>query len=349
MSYKISSFNCKNLENDSTRLKKIVEIINANFLSMILLQEFAWNGGEQDKIDKYSRIMKFPYKNWKIKTFRMSWKGKAGENWFKKRKTPENIIDDTDGEYLRNPRNDTGYAIAYDSSVFETKDMGYSVRWKQILEERNGKHNLARPPQIEMFRLAENKGSEFAVLNLHLTYSGEFDVVKRPFVNNFLPYDGLNKNLKARVDEIADIFDLYKKVNNFSTRGVHRPTLIGGDFNLSPGYLQYIEKSIAMMKSSDKINSIAEYNDNYINKRDVTVDFNKLSLFNEQKTTLHKTVKSERPNYFFNSYDHFILNVGGGNSAPIDTVKTLYEGNNEKHYKELSDHVPIYIELNFKY
>lgn len=352
MSYRIGSFNCCNCKDNKKKLKQIIKLIKDESLDMLLLQEF-----------RFDNEIKLPPK-WQIEQFTLAYQKKLDEKWYEKHiDILEDHEDDTKGEYLRNPRNDTGYAIMYDSSKFTKLDFSGDTRWNNILKFRNSLNNVARPPQVEIFQVERSK-IEFAIINLHLTYSGKFDLIKQVSPLSGLRYDPnfdkMAKVKKARVEEMCHIFELYEKVNNYSSNGCHRTTLIGGDFNLQMLYLQYIRNtpntiSLKLANQIDdvfkqKVYTTTEYNKKYSNIKDSSAEYNKnLNAYIDKKTTLHK-LKCESEDYFYNSYDHFIVNQGHIKSDRINTVKWYKndegEEDNSIHYQKLSDHVPVYIDLN---
>lgn len=361
MSYRIGSFNCCNCKDNKEKLEQIIKLITDESLDMLLLQEFRFNNE-----------IKLPPK-WKIEQFTLAYQKKVEKKLYKKR---INILEDKDddikGENLRIPSNDTGYAIMYDSSKFTKLDFSDDTRWKNILKFRNSLNKVARPPQIEIFKV-EGSNIQIAIMNVHLTYSGEFSLLSsvvtfsininhmndalRGFCNDDesklqkikniknIKYDGMAKVKKARVEEMRYIFELYEKVNNYSSNGCHRTTLVGGDFNLMIQILQDIGNT-----PNGKVYTTTEYNKKYAHIKDSTAEYNKnLNAYIDKKTTLHK-LKCEREDYFYNSYDHFIVNQGHIKSDRINTVKWYKndegEEDNSIHYQKLSDHVPVYIDLN---
>ena len=97
------------------------------------------------------------------------------------------------------------------------------------------------------------------------------------------------------------------------------------------------------------------YLSEYIEVRDGRVIKN-FKTVQADKTTLKRSdkVDSETIDKYANNYDHFTYNESfmvnnrgiGLKSRRIDTLK-MCEGNVEKHRKEISDHVPILLEMDF--
>ena len=237
--YRIGTFNCKNYiyDNNPEKFKWIKEIISKANIDMLLLQEFA--SGDKNTIDLPN--------GWDIELYHGKWYSKD----FKDKVTviTNHSIDprdDTDGEYMRNPNNDNGYAVLWKKDKFEIKDFSDNQHIRNLLIQRNSNTKLSRPPQIDYFCTKNNNRNIFAVMNTHLTFSGEFKLFllkalrmfgahPDEFSSSKIIHDYLkaSKEVKSRVNEMSEILKLYDSVNNQGSLGVHYTTILGGDFNLA--------------------------------------------------------------------------------------------------------------------
>lgn len=355
--YRIGSFNCKNFiyDNNPEKFELIKEIIQKTKIHMLLLQEFAAS-------DKNAIALPI---NWDIELYHGKWYKKDFKNKVSIISNldidPEN---DTNKEYMRNPNNDNGYAILWDTSKFIIKNFEDNRNIKNLLLERNHNTKIARPPQIEYFCTTNNNNNIFAVMNTHLTFKGEFKLILTDSLSLYgaFPddlyikprivhdYNKASKEVKSRVNEMSELLKLYDSVNNQGSLGVHYTTILGGDFNLAQDYLQVLNNAPADFPATT-----TAYND--IKRNDATEQYNKIYAENSNKTTLHKVYKEDPLyDYKYHSYDHFIINQEGCKTEVFDSVKCLKSffdeskgdksPRNDEHYNKLSDHLPVVITVN---
>lgn len=354
--YRIGSFNCKNFiyDNNPEKFNWIKKIIKQTKTDMFLLQEFA----ASDK-----NVIALP-KNWDINLYHGNW-------YTKEQKDNVSIVtdfnidseDDTNKEYMRNPNNDNGYAILWNRNKFEIKNYENNQNIKNLLIKRNSNTKLSRPPQIDYFCTKKNNRNIFAIMNTHLTFSGDFKLfsINKPEIHgahldyfkspkSIHDYLRASKEVKSRVNEMSEILKLYDSVNNQGSLGVHYTTILGGDFNLAQEYLQILNNAPADFPATT-----TAYND--IKRNDATEQYNKIYAENSNKTTLHKVYKEDPLyDYKYHSYDHFIINQEGCKTEVFDSVKCLKSffdeskgdksPRNDEHYNKLSDHLPVVITVN---
>ena len=104
----------------------------------------------------------------------------------------------------------------------------------------------------------KNNRNIFAIMNTHLTFSGDFKLfsINKPEIHgahldyfnspkSIHDYLRASKEVKSRVNEMSEILKLYDSVNNQGTLGVHYTTILGGDFNLAQEYLQILNNAPA--------------------------------------------------------------------------------------------------------
>lgn len=348
--YRIGTFNCKNYiyDNNPEKFEWIKEIISKANMDMLLLQEFA--SGEKNRIDLPN--------GWNIELYHGKWYSKDLKD--KVTVVTNHSIDpqdDTNGEYMRNPNNDNGYAILWDNNKFNIQKFEGNFRINNLLRKRNSNTKLSRPPQIDFFSTKNNNRNIFAVMNTHLTFSGEFKLFLQKALKMFgahpdriHDYLKASKEVKSRVNEMSEILSLYNDVNNQAFSDMHYTTILGGDFNLAVDYLRELNNTPDGFPSTT-----TEYNK--IKRNDVTEQYNQIYAENAYKTTLHKTYKEDPLyDYKYHSYDHFIINQEGCKTEVFDSVKGLKEffdeskgdksPKNDEHYNKLSDHLPVVITVN---
>ena len=78
-----------------------------------------------------------------------------------------------------------------------------------------------------------------------------------------------------------------------------------------------------------------------------------INTVQNELTTLKKPGCEEDDDYYSNNYDHFTYDTVrfkdvSVSCGRIDTVKTFYDGDYERHIKRFSDHVPIAMNIDLK-
>jgi len=346
VNFRIGTFNCKNFvyDNKKSKFNFIVDIIDKSKVDMLLLQEFATSGDKKDLISRHLPV------GWDIVLYHSQWKQDALYSIIYK-KIPGEPFDDTDNEYMRNPSNDNGYAILWNKKKFTLMDLTKDDKVKKVLDSRNQKNNLARPPQIEFFHIAKFPNKIFSVMNTHLTYSGKFELFQKLRAKGFSAIRDYKKSpleIIARIDEMGEVLDLYRMTNSLSINGSHYTTILGGDFNLSINDLTEVQD----IPEDHNPSTTGDYNKNIT--RDAAEATSRIYASNAEKTTLHKVYK-EKPgyDYKYHSYDHFIINQENCRTEVLDSVKEFFydeskdkSPRNDDHYSDLSDHLPVIVTVN---
>jgi endonuclease/exonuclease/phosphatase family metal-dependent hydrolase len=236
-----------------------------------------------------------------------------------------------------------GYAILWDTKYFEKKDSDNWHNYSKIIIQRiNMKGRIVRYPQI--IRLQPKNPPlpkfEIRIINIHLTYSGEgktyyirkedmeklnkMSISYGPFMP--MQYLRVPERMIKRQEELDLCLDIYNDVDNYSEDGIIPYTILVGDFNLDPGKCK---EMLNERKDKERRGGKREY-----------------IIKMEEKTTLRKKLSHDP---YCHKYDHFIGTQKNGKlqfEERIDTLK--YFNNNESHYRELSDHVPIKIALSLR-
>jgi hypothetical protein len=360
--FTLGSFNCKwgsfrndkrKGEADREKNNNIKRVIEDNKLQILALQEY-WVEKNIDNKVAESLLSTVAPSHWKIEGYPVDTPiGRKSGIEFSEEKTDEF----TEQIYPKQVNN--GYAILWNTDYFEKKD---SDEWQKysnkILHQINQGGRIIRYPQI--FRLQPKiprlPKFEIRIINIHLTYSGEgktYYIRKRDrdelekMLISYGPsmyiqepetkprrwqeespkkiWKQLPEKIVRRQEELDLCLDIYNKVDSYSEDGIIPYTILVGDFNLDPG-------------SCKKILNEATYEDRHKEKREYILKM-------EEKTTLRKKLGYDP---YSQKYDHFIADQRGGklkNEERIDTLK-YFDYNNELHYRELSDHVPIITKIS---
>jgi endonuclease/exonuclease/phosphatase family metal-dependent hydrolase len=178
------------------------------------------------------------------------------------------------------------------------------------------KTELIRPPMVACFRPAGFWGFlklELRIINTHIIFSG-----------------GLKKPLNQRIAEFKQIVGKMHTALNTLRFGDFRSvyTIVAGDYNLTPDHLELYEVA------EDK---------QFLNECENHI----ICTVQKLPTTL-KTYDAniQGNNCYSKSYDHF--SYDRNRFSKISNEVSRVDCNDfKKHRMEISDHVPIYIELNF--
>lgn len=193
---------------------------------------------------------------------------------------------------------------------------------------------------------------------------GQMDLVREPYYARFIPAGGAAPFIEIRIinchiryskgssNSSADDqslgaiamrkneFDvlsstLYPKIAN-KRYGNNRPsyTILLGDYNLN-------------MKSS---NASSPY---LLESIEIQEERMQIITTQDKLSTLRNPKGDNQPQGFANNYDHFTYDQHRFSDisvqcSTIDTVTQYYEGDFERHRKEISDHIPIAMDIVFK-
>ncbi|GHV63464.1 hypothetical protein AGMMS49587_13570 [Spirochaetia bacterium] len=222
----------------------------------------------------------------------------------------------------------SSFAILYNHDKFThikyDEDDMCSRQYRNIINKvkSNGYGGeLQWKPQIICFRPKNEQKIEIRIINAHIRFSE-----KRPeqkFVH--IP----EAQLITRKNEFDIMVSIYDDVNFLMFNGSVY-TLMAGDFNMEQSHIEPFLREKNNLLSKLHI------------KRRATLGLKQL-----QKSSLHE---KKQLDYFNASYDHFIVNseIGTADSFRFDTVKQYFTSDNEKHYSEFSDHVPIIMDFSIR-
>ena len=230
---------------------------------------------------------------------------------------------------------DEGYAFAWNTQFIKTVDEPRI--WNQYRQDVVlGNIGLYRHPYYGRFipsGLFGNPFCEIRIINTHIRFNPKF--VPSTFNGSTLALR--NREFRVLTESI---------LNTLASKqyGDHRPayTFLMGDYNLNlrvPGNSgPYVDQRFVLVENSGR------------RKTFVTAQ--------EKKTTIGRSPgwDGAQDSYAFaNNYDHFTYiedymdSMGAVvETDVIDTVRQYRNGDFEKHWREISDHIPIILELNLR-
>lgn len=336
MSYRIGSFNVKNLAFGSKRdLDRIAAIINDNDLDIVAMQEVLSEGKALSGTGAGSS-------SGQAKAYEYSLKRRLKGHWEICWQDPQTRAKDY--PYLGEDKRGEGYAFLWNTDRIELP-LNYSGKeiypkiWRQYKHKGNGFLRLIRDPLYGRFKI-KNMNVEIRLLSTHIVYG-------KPKGANFdVDYDiGTVELRKSEFKTLAGyiyprIAEYYKDENC-----VVPYTIMLGDYNLNlPG------SGVFKALIPDIV-----YFDRYGNLHDVENN-DTFTLYNVQseKTTINREATD-----YANNYDHFtyddrtkcVVKQFKRIDAVHQHVKSEDDSEEEKfkRYKEeVSDHVPILLEIDFK-
>lgn len=308
MSYKIGSFNCLNFAMASS---KDVQV----FVDLILDEQFDIIALQEIKGQSaLNRIL-----------------NRLPENW-------KGIADDdprvNDYAFIWNTRRiELAHTENYSSDVKTIPDRTYSPRiYKQYkIDRKNGQTDLIREPYFARFFPCGGCSPfiELRIINTHIRFSKSTNDI----LNNSIGAVLMRKN---EFDVLTK--SIYSKEAD-KRYGNNRPayTILLGDYNLN-------------MPSSTASSPYLLESFEIIDEKSMKI----ITTVQSELTTLKKSDDSEKiNNYFANNYDHFTFDAARFSNVVvscrrINTVEKYCKGEPEKHIKEISDHVPVVMNIDLK-
>lgn len=325
--YIIGSFNVHNLSSRTImeRAYPIADIINTSGMDLVALQEVLDDGAIQTIVKTLNRGINKWESTKKLQP--------------KLRREGEKLLKDTRGD-LRNE----GYAFIWNKTRLKKVDTTLANGQKRVYEptifsqykiDRSiGEKELVRDPLYGRFTPRGLGGGNFEIriICTHIRFNGNKGENDPSYLN--MRRNELNILSKALYPKLAD-----KKYGN----NMPSYTILLGDYNMN-------------LKSSG-------INGNSIENEEFFVSGNqnmkKMITVQDQRTTLKKKSENSTVNtdgqYLANNYDHFTYDALSLNSIHpryknVDVIgnagyHSCYYANYEKYSKEVSDHLPVIIEL----
>lgn len=236
-------------------------------------------------------------------------------------------------------KSDEGYAFAWNKNKIRL--VTEPDIWKQYRQDPVlGNNGLLRQPFYARFTpsgtLTGGPFCEFRLINTHIRFS--------PKINQELDYSDTElrkQEFDILVRQILSRLDA-RRYGNF----MPAYTFLLGDYNLNLDTAQVAKNGIP---------SYLIVMDGTVSKCFLTVQ-NSLTTLSHKKTIDPASGESKIVfDGFANNYDHFTYNrslveTRGLNlqASAINTVSLYRNGDFEKHWREISDHIPIVLEIGFE-
>lgn len=197
-----------------------------------------------------------------------------------------------------------------------------------------GQRELVRNPYYGRFK-PKYENFEIRIINTHIMFSSKKreEEIEDQFIQ---PSD-----IVGRKNELAILVDeIYSRVSK-KRYGSNLPsyTVLMGDYNLN------INRA---WTKSPYLDEIIEINDGKYTYRVRTVQDQLTTIKNRSPLRPDEPVRGYANNYDHFSYDEDRFSDLHPKFKRIDTVRKYYSDDFENHKKEISDHIPISLEINLK-
>lgn len=247
--------------------------------------------------------------------------------------------------------NDWDYTFIKADSEYDKREEGYAFVWnKDKFELANGKEISSKTNASQSFFRGENP---------QIVIHNSKEMIRKPCYARFIPKDSFCEIriicVHLYYGSSTGAIDIQKRKNEFEILtnyiypqiadkryGNFRPayTIMLGDYNLN------IKNGI---NNYPFLTSIVEIDDNGRYKSIVTVQDEKTSL--STKSSFQEDDDNE--NKYANNYDHFTYDNERFSGirkevSKIDAIPKYYENDFEKYRKDVSDHVPIKLEISLR-
>ena len=317
MKYRFGSFNMNNMGMSAMTgrdFDRIAEIIKRENLDVVALQEILSEGKALEKL--LEDRVKYCLKDWNV-----CWAKPPESSDIQKTK-------DNRGEgyaYLWNTKR-----LKFASSSTAKGERGYNPR--TINEAlRYDCTMFARTPYYARFVPVNGGFFEFRLINVHLHFG-----------NNTIA------QIEKRREEYDYLIDtVYPSISKERRYGNNRPayTIVMGDYNLN------LIMPAGTSRGDTKNRTIIEGKKTVGDQRIITVQYELTTLKRPDKD---ETVDDDNPNRGYSqNYDHFSFDIGllerdgiGYECNRIDAVRKYCNDDFELYHKEISDHIPIVLELS---
>ena len=317
MKYRFGSFNMNNMGMSAMTgrdFDRIAEIIKRENLDVVALQEILSEGKALEKL--LEDRVKYCLKDWNV-------------CWAKPHES-------SDIQKTKDNREE-GYAyiwntkrLALASSVTPKGKRDFEPR---IIDEelRDVKSKFARTPYYARFVPVNGGFFEFRLINVHLHFG-----------------DNTKAQIEKRREEYKYLIDtVYPSISKERRYGNNREayTIVMGDYNLN------LIMPAGTSRGDTKNRTIIEGKKTVGDQRIITVQYELTTLKRPDKD---ETVDDDNPNRGYSqNYDHFSFDIGllerdgiGYECNRIDAVRKYCNDDFELYHKEISDHIPIVLELS---
>lgn len=238
------------------------------------------------------------------------------------------------------PSGDEGYAFAWNPR--RIRAISEPEVWKQYKPDPMlGKSGLLRPPYYGRFTpsgtISRGPFFEFRLINVHIRY----DPPKANEQLSASSHELRKAEFRTLTEQILRRIEDKRYGNNMPAY-----TFLLGDYNLnlkeSNAKSPYVQEFVYIEDSRNRKKFIT------VQKKLTTLSSNKRV---DPKTGTEETVfEGYANNYDHFTYDEIFFDERGIrlNSDALDTVSLYCGGDFEKYWREISDHIPIILEVNLK-
>ena len=334
MSYKIGSFNVRNLSLGAGRkrdLARIAKIIKQ--FDIVALQEVLSNGKILEGVSSKNPSVA-------AKAYEYSLRRYLGDNWDMCWLDPQTASKWY--PYIGNDSRGEGYAFLWRKDKFQcpVNDKGKEIRPRIIHQYRvnssKGELRLIRDPGYGRFQLVNMPNLEIRLITVHLVYT-------KPSPENLLK-DIAHGAATLRKNEFKVLArNIYTSISDDrrDVKPIVPYTIILGDYNLNlsesgAGY-PHVRKVLYIDSDKNIINPV------------IDVQSDKKYVLHTKQSML-STVNRDADGYASN-FDHFTYDQRAKNivSSPPMRLDVIEDGDFKKYKEEVSDHIPIMLEIDFKH
>lgn len=331
MGYRIGSFNVKNLSFGGKRdLDRIAHIILDNKLDIVAMQEVLSEGKILTGINGKSSVGA-------AKAYEYSLKRRLGENWGICWQYPQTSAKNY--PFLGGDSRGEGYAFLWNTDKFslpkdENGNDVYPRIWRNYKTNvEEGMIRLIRDPCVGRF-IVKGRPSEIRLITTHIVYG-------KPKDDN-LSVDLEFGAVKMRQNEFKILAgQIYPRVSQYAkdVNCVAPYTIILGDYNMN-----LKESGIV----TANVPSIACFDD-----RGRMLDENESGTFVIKTVQKDLSTLKRDSDALANNYDHFSYDISLeekniiGNATTINAIEQGdSSGSFDKYREDVSDHLPVVIEVN---
>ena len=320
MGFRIGSFNMYKFSNGSGKdLTLIAKILTEQKLDIVALQEVF----DSEALERLCRNM--------------------GPNWDCRWGTP----DVAEGKYSKSSKEAEGYGFIWNTNTMELAyaDVYQNGKLVKRISEPTIFNQYRIDPKYSINRLARNPyygrfkpircNCEIRVINTHIRFGSDDD-------------SSVGMVIQRRGELDTLLRSVYHKISK-RRYGNNLPayTILAGDYNLN------LNRDWTKGHGSYLFNECIEIDDGSGHVQYISTIQDALTTLRQPSTTNNEPVINGDRQYYANNYDHFSIDrdrFTGIYTKPhrIDTVRKYTGEDVERHRKKISDHVPIYLNINLR-
>lgn len=314
MGYKIGSFNMykfqayRSDDNISKDLDAIADIISSEHFDIVAMQEVF---GERPMDMILTRLGR-------------NWQGA----WEKPNSTSAQAAE--------------GYAFIWNTNKIQLAESitasGKRTYYPRIynqyrIDRKLGQKELARNPFYGRFK-PKNENYEIRIINTHIMFSNRRNNEEDELISHLSDVEMRKNEFEILVKNILAKENTWRYGNNLTAY-----TILLGDYNLNLN---------RRWTTWPYLQEVVEIDDGYYKYKIRTVQDQLTTIKNRSKLDPDEPVRGYANNYDHFSYDEDRFSDLNPIVKRIDSVRKYSGDDFEKHKKEISDHVPISIEINLR-